>query len=206
MQVKDKRCNVALFASGNGSNVERIYEYFSGDNSEITPNILICNKKDAFVFERAKRLGLDAVYVSKQQLNDTEFMLKLMQDYRISYIILAGFLALVPSFLIREYPNRIINIHPALLPLYGGKGMYGSSVHKAVIADKNTESGVTIHTINENYDEGDILFQAKCSVEPIDTAESLAQKIHKLEYKYFPIVIEKLIKEEKIVNLDKTII
>jgi phosphoribosylglycinamide formyltransferase 1 len=184
---------IAIFASGSGTNAQRIIEFFSG-NPEITVSLIFSNKPDAYVLERAKKLKVPSVVFDRHTFTETDDIPNLLKKERIDFIVLAGFLWLVPLNLIRAYPGRIINIHPALLPKYGGKGMYGERVHEAVIQSGDKESGISIHYVNEKYDEGNIIFQAKCKVLPDDTPESLAQRIHQLEYKHYPEVIEKLIK------------
>lgn len=180
--------NIAIFASGSGSNAENISQYFA-DNKDVNISAIISNKADAFVHERAKKLNIESVTFSKKQFEMTSDVLEYLENKGVDFIILAGFLLKVPDNLLSAYPNRIINIHPALLPKFGGKGMYGDNVHKAVIAAGEKESGITIHYINENYDEGAIIFQAKCDVLPVDTYEDVATKVHALEYKYFPEII-----------------
>lgn len=183
---------IAVFASGNGSNAERITEYFA-NHPEIRVKLILCNNKNAYVIERAHRLQLPCVVFTKSQLDDSSFMTSILDIHRINWVVLAGFLLKIPEYLIHKYPNRIINIHPALLPHYGGKGMYGGNVHKAVIEAREKESGISIHYVNDRYDEGKIVFQAKVPVLPTDTPESLANKIHGLEYEHYPAVIEKVI-------------
>jgi phosphoribosylglycinamide formyltransferase 1 len=187
-----KNTNIAILASGNGSNAQRIIEYFSTEKHIHFP-VIITNKADAYVRNRAAQLNIPSVYLSKTEISQTDALLQLLKDNKIDWIILAGFLLLIPQQIIQAYSNRIINIHPALLPKYGGKGMYGMHVHEAVIANKETESGISIHYVNEYYDEGNIIFQAKCKIAENDTAEDLAHKIHLLEYEYFPKVIEDII-------------
>jgi phosphoribosylglycinamide formyltransferase-1 len=172
---------IAIFASGNGTNAQRIMEYFKED-PEICVALVVSNKPTAFVLERAAREQVPAVLCSKDDFIKGEPILALMESHRIDFIVLAGFLLLIPAPLIRRYPNAIINIHPALLPAWGGKGMYGDKVHQAVIAHGDRESGISIHYVNEHYDEGGIIFQARCPVHPEDTPESLASRIHALEY------------------------
>jgi phosphoribosylglycinamide formyltransferase-1 len=184
---------LAIFASGSGSNAENIVEYFKGDNS-VAISLIISNKEDAYVHQRAKKLNIESATFSKNDFYTTDKVLEFLQQNNIDFIILAGFLLKVPTNLLAAYPDKIINIHPALLPKYGGKGMYGDNVHKAVVAAGETESGITIHYVNENYDEGAIIFQAKCPVLANDTYEDVANKVHALEYKHFPEVIEKLLK------------
>lgn len=181
--------NIALFASGNGTNVQRICEYFCG-NERIRAVVLFCNNPRAGVLERAKKLNLPVVLIDRKKLADRDFMMEALHHHKVDALVLAGFLALVPPFLVKEYAGHIYNIHPALLPKFGGKGMYGMHVHEAVVAAGEKESGITVHVVNELYDQGEILFQASCPVNPKDTAEEVAQKIHGLEQKYFPQVLE----------------
>lgn len=187
-----KMTKISIFASGSGSNAENIINYFS-DNDGIIIDSIISNKADAFVHERARKLGVESFTFSKEEFADAVKILDLLKRREVDFIILAGFLLKIPSKLINAYPDKIINIHPALLPKYGGKGMYGDRVHKAVVEACERESGITIHYVNENYDEGNIIFQAICEVLPSDTYEDVANKVHKLEYEYFPKVIEKVI-------------
>lgn len=185
---------IAMFASGNGTNVQRICEYFKG-HPEIEPALVISDNEKAFVLKRAENLGVDALWISKKQLQDEDFVMEILKKYKIDFVVLAGFLRLVPSYLVHAFDKKMLNIHPALLPKYGGKGMYGMRVHEAVVAAKEKESGISIHYVSEQYDEGDIVFQAKCFVRPQDTAEDLARNIHALEYSHFPQEIEKCMLE-----------
>lgn len=188
----DPNRRIAIFASGNGSNAQRIAEYFSGkDILEIAG--IYCNNPTAYVLERARHLGLPSIVFTREEFRDTRKVLDDLQARQAGWIILAGFLWLIPDYLLEAYRGRIINIHPALLPGFGGKGMYGSRVHEAVLAAGEKESGITIHQVNDRYDEGQILFQAKCSIEPGETPDSLAHKVHQLEYAYYPKVIRDLI-------------
>jgi len=183
---------IAVFASGNGSNAQRLADYFSGTGIlEIA--VIYCNNPDAYVLKRAEILGIPTVEFNRSTFYNTTAILDDMKNRGIDWIILAGFLWLIPDYIIHEYPGRIVNIHPALLPLYGGKGMYGMRVHQAVVAAADPESGISIHYVNEHYDEGDIIFQARCKVNSSDTAETLAAKIHELEYEHFPRVLRNLI-------------
>jgi phosphoribosylglycinamide formyltransferase-1 len=182
---------VALFASGSGSNAENIVRYF-GNNEGISFPLIVSNKQDAFVHERAKQLNIPSYTFKKESFENGE-ALRLLQQAEIDFIVLAGFLLKVPENILRAYPNKIINIHPALLPKFGGKGMYGSHVHEAVVTGKEKESGITNHYVNENYDEGQIIFQAKCEVLPTDSPDDVAAKVHALEYEYFPKVIGEVI-------------
>lgn len=184
---------IAIFASGSGSNAENIVKYFAANNS-IVVDMIISNKKDAYVNERAKYLKIDSFFFPKSTFFESDEVEKLLQDRNINFIILAGFLLKIPEKLINLYPDKIINIHPALLPKHGGLGMYGDNVHKAVIEAQESESGITIHYVNKDYDEGAVIFQAKCSISKSDTFRDVAQKVHELEYKYFPSIIEQVIK------------
>ena len=187
-----KPTRIAIFGSGNGTNAQRITEYFA-ENPEVEVNTIITNKKDAYIVQRAKNLGVDCVYFSRHDFFETDNVLNYLKERNIDYVILAGFLWLVPQNLLSAFPKRIINIHPALLPKYGGKGMYGEHVHEAVIANHETQSGITIHFVDEHYDRGTTIFQATCDIAPDDTPDTLAQKIHKLEHEHFPKVIEKVV-------------
>lgn len=183
--------NIAIFASGSGSNAENIAKYFQNSDSN-NISLIISNKPEAYVLERAKLLGIDALYMNKEKLNQESSMMAVLKFYKIEFIVLAGYLKLIPEFLIDNYPNRIINIHPALLPKFGGKGMYGMRVHEAVVESKEKETGITIHYVNSKYDEGNTIAQHKCVVLPTDTAQDVADKIHILEMENFPKVIEEL--------------
>lgn len=182
---------IAIFASGSGSNAENIIRYFSNHSNFVFPVILSNNEK-AFVHERAKKLGVPSVTFSKEDFLKGEKILNFLQEQKIDAIVLAGFLLQVPLLVIDAYPQKIINIHPALLPKFGGKGMYGMRVHEAVKEAGETETGITIHYVNNEYDAGEIIFQAKCPVLPEDTPETIAKKVHELEYQYYPRVIEKI--------------
>lgn len=184
---------VAVFASGSGTNFQQICEYFNQKNNDIKIELLIVNKKNAYVLERAKQLNVKSQYFNREDFYYSDRVVECLKENQIDFIVLAGFLWLIPDNILKEYPNKIINIHPALLPNYGGKGMHGHHVHEAVIAAKEQESGITIHYVNEKYDEGNIIFQAKCSITPEDTADSLAEKIHLLEKEHFPKMIDNLL-------------
>lgn len=181
---------IALFASGSGTNVQNIIEYFS-DNQHVIVDSVWSNNPDAFVLERARKFGIDTFMFTKDEFRNTNKVVDELKKRNVEMIVLAGFLWLIPLNLIQNF--RIINIHPALLPKYGGKGMYGMKVHQAVVENGETESGISIHYVNEKYDEGKIIFQAKCSVLPGDTPEDVANKVHQLEYRHFPGVIEKVL-------------
>ncbi|MCL2727335.1 MAG: phosphoribosylglycinamide formyltransferase [Bacteroidales bacterium] len=190
---------IAVFASGSGTNAENLIRYFD-PQKEITVALIVTNRSDASVLERAKRLHVPALIFDRADFYpDTTSkecnypLLDALAAAQIDYIVLAGFLWLIPSYLLEAYPNRIVNIHPALLPAYGGKGMYGMYVHRAVIQNRETESGITIHIVDEHYDNGSHLFQARCRIDSGETPDSLAQKIHLLEQEHFPKVVEEWI-------------
>lgn len=184
---------IAILASGSGTNAENIIKYFKNSDSISVVQVL-SNKKDAKVLERASCLNIPNRSFDKNDFIATDEVLKLLKE-NADYVILAGFLWKIPSKIIDAFPNKIINIHPALLPKYGGKGMYGMHVHNAVVENKEKKTGITIHYVNENYDEGAIIFQKSFEVLESDTSDDVAQKIHKLEHEYFPKVIEKVILE-----------
>jgi phosphoribosylglycinamide formyltransferase-1 len=186
--------SIAIFASGSGTNAENLIRHFrTNPSGEV--KVVLSNRPDAMVLERARSLGIEAILFSRDQFYERDEIVKILQERGIEFIVLAGFLWLVPSNILEAYDGRIVNIHPALLPKYGGKGMYGRHVHEAVIANGDKESGITIHHVNPRYDEGNIIYQAKCPVEPGDTPESLAERVHTLEYEHFPRVVESLLNE-----------
>ncbi|MFY0712237.1 phosphoribosylglycinamide formyltransferase [Seonamhaeicola sp. NFXS20] len=185
---------VVIFASGSGSNAENLIKFFQNRNNASVIQVLT-NNPHAKVLERAKKLKVSALSFNRIAFTKTKDVLNLLKSSKPDLIILAGFLWKFPEFILNEFPNKVINVHPALLPKFGGKGMYGMHVHQAVVANKETETGITIHYVNENYDEGATIFQAKCDVLPTDTAEDVAAKIHELEMEYFPKVVEKLLNE-----------
>ncbi len=187
---------LAILASGSGSNAENLIRYFAG-HPDIQVVLVLSNRKDAFVLERAKNLNVPAVVFNKDEFYHSDKVLAVLREHKVTHIVLAGFLWLVPASMINAFPERIVNIHPALLPKYGGKGMYGMHVHEAVVANKETETGITIHTVNAEYDRGNMLFQSRCAVLPADTPEAVAAKVHELEYRYFPEIIEKWIEGGK---------
>ena len=189
----NKPIRLAILGSGNGTNAQQISEYFA-DRDDVKVACIIYNKHDAFIAERAKNLGIESHYFGRADFYENGAVMKYLQGKDIDWVILAGFLWLVPEAMLEAYPNRIINIHPALLPKYGGKGMYGHHVHEAVVAAGEHESGITIHIVDNHYDCGTTLFQARCTVTPDDTADTLAAKIHLLEKEYFPRVIDETIK------------
>ncbi|GAL87569.1 phosphoribosylglycinamide formyltransferase [Sporocytophaga myxococcoides] len=183
---------IAIFCSGSGSNAQKIIEYFQEHKSaEVV--LLLSNNKNAYALERAKLLGVPTRVFDKAQFSQSPIIVNELKELGVNWIILAGFLWLVPENLIEAFPNSIVNIHPALLPSYGGKGMYGMYVHEAVVKAKEKESGISIHMVNKEYDKGTIVFQAKCFLTDEDTAETLAKKIQALEHEHFPKVIDALI-------------
>lgn len=180
---------IAILASGSGSNAENITNYFKS-NSDVEISIILSNNKDAFVLKRANKLNIPSQSFNRNDFYETDTIVDLLKSKQIDLVVLAGFLWLVPNSFIHTFPNAIVNIHPALLPNYGGKGMYGMNIHNAVINNKEKESGITIHLVNEKYDDGETILQAKCQIEENDTAEDLANKIHELEYEHFPRAVE----------------
>lgn len=182
---------LAILASGSGSNAEKIMEYFQ-DSLKGKVALVASNRPDAFVLERAKKFGVTAISFTRKEM-EAGLLLKKLQEMKIDWVILAGFLLKIPEDLIRAFPDRMVNIHPALLPKYGGKGMYGIHVHEAVKAAGEKETGITIHLVNEHYDEGKIIFQAATTIDAKDSPEDIAQKVHELEHRYFPEVIDSLL-------------
>ncbi len=182
---------IAIFASGNGSNAQNIAEFFR-NNSEGIVSLILANKPDAYVLERAKTLGIPTMVFNRGQFYETDLVLKTLLDKEIDMIVLAGFLWLIPDNILHAYSNRIVNIHPALLPKFGGKGMYGDKVHQAVIQAGEKRTGISIHYVNEEYDAGEIIFQESFEILPDDTPESIAKRVHELEYKNFPRVIAEI--------------
>lgn len=190
--------NIAIFASGSGTNAEAIMEHFAASDCARVA-LLLSNRTDAYALRRAERFGVPTAVFSREDFRDpTGSVASLLQEHRIDFIVLAGFLWLVPTHLTAAYAGRIVNIHPALLPKFGGKGMYGERVHRAVIEAGEPTSGITIHLVNEHYDSGDTLFQASVSLDPDETPDSLAAKIHTLEHRHFPAVIEDTIRNLKL--------
>ena len=185
---------IVIFASGNGSNAENLIKFFHNSDSASVIQVL-SNNPYAKVLDRAKNLNISALSFNKIAFTETNDVLNLLKSTRPDLIILAGFLWKFPEHILKEFPNMVINIHPALLPKFGGKGMFGMNVHKAVVSQKETETGISIHYVNENYDEGAIVFQAKCNVLPTDNADDVAKKIQKLEMEHFPKVVEKLLND-----------
>ncbi|HZH69490.1 MAG TPA: phosphoribosylglycinamide formyltransferase [Flavobacteriaceae bacterium] len=183
---------IAIFASGTGTNAENIIHFFTSHPlAEVV--LVLCNSPNADVLKKATDLGVKTVLFNRNDFYESQKVASTLSDDNIDLIVLAGFLWLFPDTILKNYPNKVINIHPALLPKYGGKGMYGMHIHRAVVENKERETGITIHYVNAVYDEGEIIFQAKTAVSDSDTPELVAQKIAQLEKKYFPIVIEKII-------------
>ena len=188
---------IVIFASGSGTNAENLIKYFHNRETGSVIQVLT-NNPHAKVLDRCKTLKVSALSFNRIAFTQTDDVLNILKASQPDLIVLAGFLWKFPDFILHEFPDKVINIHPALLPKYGGKGMYGSFVHEAVVANKETETGITIHYVNEHYDEGAIIFQEKCEVSPTDTAETVAAKIHDLEMEHFPQVVEKLFLSEKL--------
>lgn len=186
-----KKKHIAIFASGSGSNAENISRFFNR-HPTVEVSLFLTNKPDAAINERAKKLGIPCYIFDREDFYNSGKVITELTKYYIDLVVLAGFLWLIPSNLIMKYPKAIVNIHPALLPKFGGKGMYGVRVHQSVIENREKESGITIHYVNGEYDAGDIIFQVKCFVTENETPESLAGKVHELEYRYFPEIIEKV--------------
>lgn len=186
------KARIAIFASGSGTNAEAIFNYFK-NHSSIEIVLLLSNNSEAYALVRAKKYGVETKIFNRTQFRESEIVLSWLNEAKITHVVLAGFLWLIPEYLVRAFPDHIVNIHPALLPKYGGKGMYGMKVHEAVKAAHETVTGITIHKVNERYDDGQILFQATCEVSPLDTADQIAEKIHRLEHSHYPRVIEQWI-------------
>lgn len=188
----EERKRIAIFASGNGTNCENIIRYFQAKgDAEIA--FVLSNRADAYALVRARRLGVKTVVMTRDTFNDESAVMELMRREHVGFIVLAGFLLLVPPFLIDAFDHRMVNIHPALLPKYGGKGMYGRHVHEAVKAAGESETGMTVHWVTREYDSGAIIAQYKTAISPTDTVDDIAAKEHELEMKYFPEVIDRII-------------
>lgn len=186
--------NIAIFVSGSGTNCENLIKYFA-DSERVNCALVVSNRFDAYALVRAERLGVPTAVTPKAELNNPDVMLPLMRQYRIDFIVLAGFLPLVPNFLIDAYPHRIVNIHPALLPKYGGKGMWGRHVHEAVKAAGETETGMTVHWVTPVCDSGEIIAQYKVALSPDDSVDDIAEKEHLLEMRYYPKILETIFSE-----------
>ena len=189
-----KPTNIAIFVSGGGTNCENLIRYFR-DSQKVNCALVVSNKADAYALVRAERLGVPSRVVSREQLKDSAVVMPILQEFNIDFIVLAGFLPLIPDYLLDAYPRRIINIHPALLPKYGGKGMWGHHVHEAVKAAGETETGMTVHWVTPVCDSGEIIAQFSTPLLPTDTADDIAEKEHQLEMQHFPHVVEQVIDE-----------
>ena len=189
-----KPTNIAIFVSGDGTNCENLIRYFR-DSEKVNCALVVSNKADAYALVRAERLGVPSRVVSREQLKDSAVVMPILQEFSIDFIVLAGFLPLIPDYLLDAYPRRIINIHPALLPKYGGKGMWGHHVHEAVKAAGETETGMTVHWVTPVCDSGEIIAQFSTPLLPTDTADDIAEKEHQLEMQHFPHVVEQVIDE-----------
>jgi phosphoribosylglycinamide formyltransferase-1 len=183
---------LAIFASGEGTNTQNFIDYYKG-RTDVSVALIVCNNEKAGVINRAKEARIPYLIVDKQTFYNTDIVLNELRE-KVDFIVLAGFLWMIPDNIIKAYPCKIVNIHPALLPKYGGKGMYGSKVHEAVIANGELASGITIHYVNDKYDDGEIIFQEKCLVEAFDTPETLAKKVHHLEYLFYPVIMDVLLR------------
>ncbi len=199
--AKTLKINIALFVSDRGTTCVNIIRYFNG-SEYINCELVISNKADAYALVRAQNLGVATAVVPKAQLNDEALMRQLLNEHQIAFIVLAGFLPLIPTFLIEAFPHRIINLHPALLPKYGGKGMWGHHVHEAVKAAGETETGMTVHYVTPVCDSGEIIAQYRVSLSPDDTVDDIAEKEHQLEMKFFPEIVEKVVRSQVIRNND----
>lgn len=191
-----KKYRLAIFVSGSGTNAEAIMKFFKGHDT-IDVACLLSNNADAYALERAKSFNVPSKVFNRKEFKHTDEVVTWLKANRVTHIVLAGFLWLIPENLLKAFPNNIVNIHPALLPKFGGKGMYGMNVHEAVKTSGDFQTGITIHLVNDQYDEGEILAQKVVDVEPADTAADIAEKVHKLEYKYYPTVIEAWIKAQE---------
>ena len=190
------KTKIAIFASGNGTNAEAIINYFE-NHADISVALILSNNRNAFVLQRAEKHQIPHFVFNREMFYKEKIVDEVMRLNGINFIVLAGFMWLMPERFMKSYPESIVNIHPALLPKYGGKGMYGSFVHEAVVKNREKESGITIHWVNEEYDKGNIIFQATCKINASDTPDEVANKVHKLEYEHYPRVIEKVILERK---------
>lgn len=194
MKPTDHKPKIAIFASGSGTNAETVIRHFNtAPDSTAEVALVVSNRPEAGVLQRARTLGVPTAVVTRSELNDPQSVLPLLDKYEIDFVVLAGFLMMIPAFLIERYESRMLNIHPSLLPKFGGKGMYGRHVHEAVVATGETETGITIHLVSERYDEGAILFQASVEVAPDDTPADVEAKVHALEYTHYPRIITRLI-------------
>ena len=186
------KTKIAIFASGSGTNAEEIIKHFQ-NHEHIEISLILSNNSKAFVLQRAENHKISNFVFTREMFYKEKIVDEVLKINKIDFIVLAGFMWLIPERYVTSFSNKIVNIHPALLPKYGGKGMFGSHVHEAVVSNKEKESGITIHWVNEAYDEGNIIFQAKCTVDSSDTAADVANKVHKLEYEHYPKIIEQVI-------------
>jgi phosphoribosylglycinamide formyltransferase-1 len=184
--------HLAIFASGSGTNAEAILLYLQ-EKKSAEVSLIVTNKAEAGVNQVAKKFNVPVLVMNKEQLNDAEFLLGELKKHSVNWIVLAGFLLMIPAYLVKAFENKMVNIHPALLPKFGGKGMYGKRVHQAVLEAKEQKSGISIHFVTEEYDEGKIIFQQETTIENGETIETLEKKIHQLEHQHYPVIIEKLI-------------
>lgn len=184
--------NIAIFASGNGTNAEQLVHHFA-HHAKARVALILTNRSSAFVLQRAERLGVPAYFFHKEQWAEGTEIIEILRRYEIDFVVLAGFLARVPDCVLQRFPQRMVNIHPSLLPKFGGKGMYGDRVHQAVLDAGEKESGITIHYTNQHYDEGAIICQERCPVLPDDTFDTLAARVHQLEYAHYPRVVDELV-------------
>lgn len=191
--MNKKLVRIAIFASGNGSNAENLVHYFRKQKTA-SVDLVLCNNAKAYVLTRAVDLGIESHIISREDFKQVDGLIELLKSKEIDFIVLAGFLWLIPEPLIDAFPDKIINIHPALLPKYGGKGMYGDYVHQAVSEAGEKESGITIHFVNKAYDQGGIIFQKTVAIDAGESPSKIAEKVHALEYKYFPQIVESVIK------------
>jgi phosphoribosylglycinamide formyltransferase-1 len=191
--------HIAIFASGTGSNARRIMEYFQ-QSEDIRVVLVVSNKADAPVLETAASFGVETIVVQRQAFFQDNSLLDSLRNRSIDFIVLAGFLWLIPTYLVRAFSGKMINIHPALLPKFGGKGMYGMQVHRAVFAAKETQSGITIHYVDEHYDEGQIVFQTTCDISPNDSPDDIARKVLALEHRHLPPVVEQLLRAQRVIG------
>jgi phosphoribosylglycinamide formyltransferase-1 len=188
-----KKSAIAIFASGSGTNAEAIMQFFD-HHANAAVVLLLSNNPNAFALERAKKFNIPTRIFTREQFRETDIVLEWLREKQVTHIVLAGFLLLMPSAIIKEYPDKIINIHPSLLPKFSGKGMYGMNVHEAVKLALEKESGITIHLVNEKYDEGKILFQVSCQIDENESASDIAKKIHQLEHDHFPKIVESFVR------------
>ena len=189
-----KKISIAIFVSGSGSNCENLIRFF-GNSESVHCAVVVSNKADAYALQRVRPYNIPTAVVNKQQLNSEEYMMNMLREHDVQFIVLAGFLPMIPDFLINAFPRRIVNLHPALLPKYGGKGMWGHHVHEAVKAAGETETGLTVHYVTPVCDAGEIIAQYRVALQPDDTVDDIAEKEHQLEMKYFPLVVQQVIND-----------